>query len=414
VGAEIILAPGEYIVGSDDTCDIIFSDQTVAPHHVQLVVTSTDIIAKPIQQPFFVAGTQVDHTSTPLIPLQIVTLGATHFSIGFTGADWSQLELPPLQTTTSSTAPAATHFNIGKGRHARFLKFYPWGGAGLLLCCMLVVIGQGNTKPIQPSSLISLTPVEQVQRLVNELNFQNLTVTALSNGRIQVQGYVKTVAQRQQLDNTLRSFAGKVEKRLWVSTHLVESANAIVRTLGLRELQITDGGPGTLIVAGYVKDKMIWQRALTILRRDIPSILRMEDQAVETLEKRRKILENMLAQHGLGEKLYLQRDGDQITVEGSLNTQQSQSFHRVAQIFRERYGSNPTLNTNIKQVRSQINLAIRSVSVGSVPYLVTQEGHKYMEGTKLVSGYEIRSIKPDKIILSLNGKETTHYLRSER
>jgi type III secretion system YscD/HrpQ family protein len=406
-GAEMLLRPGEYTIGSDTTCDIIFSDQTIAPHHMRLLVTDTDIIAKPLEQPFFVEGVSVADTNIPLKPLQIVTIGATHFSIGLPGADWSQVQQPPLATTDSDCRAVSSDAS----KRLRLLKLYPWGGAGLLLTCMLVVISQGNTKPIQPSSLVSLTPVEQVQRLVGNLNFPNLEVIPLSNGHIKVQGYVNTSAQQQQLDNTLRPFAGKVEKRLWVRANLVSSANAVVQALGLQELHITDGGPGMLVVAGYVKDEVMWQQALTTLHRDIPSILRINDQRIETLEKRRKTLKDMLTRQGLDKKVYLQQNGDGLTLTGSLSSLEISHANQIMKNFRQRYGVNPTLNSKITQTQTQ--LAIRSVSVGNVPYLVTQEGHKYMEGVTLQNGYKIESIQPDKIILSFNGRETTHYLRSE-
>jgi type III secretion system YscD/HrpQ family protein len=236
---------------------------------------------------------------------------------------------------------------------------------------MLVVIGQGNTKPIQPSSLVSLTPLEQVQGLVENLNFPNLEVIPLSNGRIKVQGYVKTPSQQQQLDNTLRPFAGKVQKRLWVRKNLVDSANAVVRALGLRELNVTDGGPGTLVVAGYVKDDLVWQQALTTLRRDIPSVLHIEDQHIETLEKRRHVLKDMLIRQGLDKKVHIQQDGDELAVIGSLNSLEVSHINRIIQTFRQRYGVNPILNSKINRIQTQAQLVIRSVSVGNIPYLVT-------------------------------------------
>jgi type III secretion system YscD/HrpQ family protein len=408
-GAEMLLGPGEYTIGSDHACDIIFSDQTIAPQHVQLVVTGADIVVKPIEQSIFVAGMPVIDTGAPLKPLQIVTMGSTHFSIGLPDADWSQLQSATFETTTVGSATSLPDTR----KPYRLIKLYPWGGAGLLLCCMLVIIGQGNTKPIQPSSLVSLTPIEQIQRLVDDLNLPNLEVMALSNGRIKVQGYIKTAVQQQQLDNILRPFAGKVEKRLWIRANLVDSVNAVVRALGLRELHVTDGGPGTLVVTGYVRDEVVWQQALATLRRDIPSILRIEDQQIETLQKRRNILKDMLAQQGLDKKLHIQQDSDGLTVAGSLNSLEVSHFNQVAQTFRQRYGVNPMLNTQINQTQKKAQLAIRSVSVGNVPYLVTKEGHKYMEGTTLESGYKITSIKPDRIILSLNGIEKTQYLRSK-
>ena len=38
VGAEILLSDGDYVVGSDDACDVIFSDRFIAPRHAKITL----------------------------------------------------------------------------------------------------------------------------------------------------------------------------------------------------------------------------------------------------------------------------------------------------------------------------------------------------------------------------------------
>ena len=37
-GAEIPLADGEYVIGSDDACDLVLLDQTVAARHLRVSI----------------------------------------------------------------------------------------------------------------------------------------------------------------------------------------------------------------------------------------------------------------------------------------------------------------------------------------------------------------------------------------
>ena len=38
VGAEILLGDGDYVIGSDEGCDVIFNDRFVAPRHAKLTI----------------------------------------------------------------------------------------------------------------------------------------------------------------------------------------------------------------------------------------------------------------------------------------------------------------------------------------------------------------------------------------
>ena len=49
------------------------------------------------------------------------------------------------------------------------------------------------------------------------------------------------------------------------------------------------------------------------------------------------------------------------------------------------------------------NIQLRAVSFGTVPYLITATGDRYMQGS-VVEGWTVEQIAPDKVVLSRNGR----------
>lgn len=423
LGAEILLSPGEYTLGRAGRCDIIVSDQTVALVHAQLTITGTDIVIKPLEQPVLVAGVAINGEGMPLQRLQVVTLGTTHFTLGIETDDWSHLQNQahdPLARSSCSKAtavPSAPRNRLSRTNPRctgmKLIRRYRWGGVALLLCCMLIVINQGNTKPIQPASLDNLTPVERVERIVDQLDLADLQILALENGSVKVQGYVENRAQQQQLDKALRPLAEKVQKRLWIQDHLIDSVSAILGALGLRDLRVNGAGPGVVVVQGYIPDEATWHQALATLRRDMPHIVRIDHQKVETLARRVEILSELLAQQRLNDKLAVKLDTDRVVIRGDLNGEEMLRYRQVIDSFRTEYHDKPLLYSQITQIQDRLYLSIRSVSIGAVPYIVTQEGKKYIEGASLTNGYTLKAIQPGKLVLSRNDMETIYYLRSK-
>lgn len=84
LGAEIILPPGEYLVGSDDSCDIILSEGLVSPRHALVRIvrgpenppqTHADI--RPVDGSVLIDQSPVATDGTPWIPGSPCLLGST-------------------------------------------------------------------------------------------------------------------------------------------------------------------------------------------------------------------------------------------------------------------------------------------------------------------------------------------------
>ena len=82
IGAEIELTEGVYVIGTDDSCDLILSDSSLKARHAALRVSvsgdSVRFSAEPLDGPVFCSSSSFDDESdiAPLFPFQLGLLTA--------------------------------------------------------------------------------------------------------------------------------------------------------------------------------------------------------------------------------------------------------------------------------------------------------------------------------------------------
>ncbi|WP_374212393.1 SctD/MshK family protein [Thiothrix subterranea] len=112
---------------------------------------------------------------------------------------------------------------------------------------------------------------------------------------------------------------------------------------------------------------------------------------------------------GLSSRITATTDGKSVIVNGELTQSEIQKLTGLRQEFIEIQGDGPAIVLNVTDIRDRITLAIRSVSVGKIPFLVAKDGKKYMEGSALGEKYFVKSIKSDHVVLTNNGMEIPFY-----
>lgn len=95
LGAEIELSPGAWVVGRDDSCDIILTDASIEPRHVVFHVSDEDVLqAESLDGPLLGADGQ-PLTDEMLVAGEIYRLGGVLFAWGLTSATedfWAEVE----------------------------------------------------------------------------------------------------------------------------------------------------------------------------------------------------------------------------------------------------------------------------------------------------------------------------------
>lgn len=309
LGAEIALTPGAYVLGTDDSCDLIFEDSSLVARHAVLRVSEapngTQLSLEPLDGPVSFAGSplQQEQSVPPRRPFQIglVTLAWTddasagssawqevedHLSHATTPAPSDTQEQATSQATTlASDAPDAEK-NDGTVRQpdlslesaeqksasapsAPRRSFKNLGRAGALLAVALLGLlsftwNDGNTETSQE---------ERVRELLREAGYEKLGVTGSENG-VTITGRIASDKERGRLLRLAQFLHFPVYLDVTVRSDSADAVRASFNTLGLFP-EVTELPPSAhpgLLVRGYIKNGVLEEQALTEAIRNVPDL----------------------------------------------------------------------------------------------------------------------------------------------
>lgn len=406
-GARTLLKVGEYIVGSGTDCDIILHDDYIAQRHLKIIVNERHLILQPLVQPVYVDSKDIGKNEYKIKHYQVITLGNVHFAIGSVKKPWPSIKNPH----TKHTKKAKSKRNHKKSNNQK--KGLGWLntlvlGAGLLLLANVIYF-KPDVNQLLSQLGFNKAPEENIQQAIDELNLDNINTEKLDNGSLRVTGYVKTHKEEQILLNKLASLDKPVTHRIWVDEQLLEHANYIAQTFNETDIRFSMKEGGMLNASGFVKNADSWRKARTNILSDVDGIADINDKKVNSLAQQQQKLNASIAQESFAERMALHVEDGVIMVDGELTNAEISRWNSIKNEFNNTYGSLPELVERLQSPRSRFTLAIKSVSVGKVPFITSKDDKKYMIGSHLGQGYYVKKITPEKITLQHDELEIPVY-----
>ncbi len=458
-GAEILLTPGRYCIGSGKKCDIVLQDECVEKKHLYVTVREGKITLLPlIEESVWVDGNPLHaNERVEVEPYSVITIGTTQLAIGEPGGNWSSVSFaslkpekstsliaqdkPSEQTDDSTSSGSSIKQNVtlspwlGKATESniygyikksfnpsdlginkpRLRSFGYIFTAAIILTGMTFYIGSSTINKNQNAISKSHQALISATTVIKKLNLDDVNVQHTNDGRIAILGFVNTLSDYTNLSDGLnqnKKTLGDFILKVKIGEQLASSAEQILRVMGFRNLKVEYKPQGAVSVKGYTKDMQKWQEAKKAIKQDIPQITKVYDQRVQTLVDRRQSLLDYLAEKKLNRKLsvFSNTEHESLTVEGLLAPEEYRLWLNVLNKFRKEYGRVPKVLSRVADTRDAVELDIRSVRVSQVPYFITQDGTKYLQGAHLPNGFSVKSIHSDKIVLTKNNTEAIYHL----
>lgn len=93
MGAEMLLGPGDYIIGRSSECDIVLQDESICEKHATVFVSSKGVSIKSLNKMnIFSGGVAIDQEKDSFVNLyQMLKIGTTQFAFGMSGGEWHSL-----------------------------------------------------------------------------------------------------------------------------------------------------------------------------------------------------------------------------------------------------------------------------------------------------------------------------------
>lgn len=424
-GAEIPLGDGQYVIGKDDACDIVLTDSAMAARHLKLHIQNGDMEIVRFDDLVSVDGEEIGQEPTALSHFQVVTIGMTHLSFGLVDEAWPDLTLPEVKCIHTPREEEETGEKIedapeekepdppakkSRTPESRFILMGVGGFLGMICLILLLVsvfTGTDSNQVQKPDIRL-----ESVQEVLKAIGRDGLKVVVGDDNRVSVEGQVETREQKKEIQDALREKYPGVRVKVHSTQEMVESVQDIFNGMGFN-LRARSGGPGQVVLQGYLKKPEERDRILSMVRQDLPSIRKL-DNRILSRDDLDPVFTGLIKGSGLEKKIRFQAHDDYILVSGLGSREDLKQWKRLKEQFHSTHGRNITIKENFRsRVASgagprRLTLPIQGVSLSGIPSVIMTDGTRYFEGGKLKNGYRIISIKPDRIILGVGGQRINY------
>ncbi|WP_263079683.1 type III secretion system inner membrane ring subunit SctD [Endozoicomonas sp. Mp262] len=295
--------------------------------------------------------------------------------------------------------------------------------------------------PDESASVRKTPPLEQARLIKNQLQLPDIKIRQLPDNTLLVTGYTQARSKKEQLLNLFREENLAFRSQVVVMNDMRANADALLKNRGYKKLNIElDNTPGSLVLTGYVVSSDQLDKITDMLKEEIYGLNSVVDQ-VENQTGRVNSLKAMIKEKGLASRVHLIERPEKILIQGLLLDEgQFYKLKEVVNRFTNRFNNqpeviiatrnaqNPQLTFQQPQATDQSNSAnvsdtsgvlvaantpksplqpaitVRGVSMGPIPYVIMEDGGKYLIGAKLDNGFIIEDISLDYLLLS-NGKQ---------
>lgn len=301
-GAEVELASGKSLIGSDEGCDVVLHDVLIAPQHLAVDAGAKALFVEPLGGRVYVSGKRVKDTRQKVEPFTFITLGGTHLVIGPVDGKWPLLsagDVPELEkeapepeaaeeaktgeaaaTTQAGAATAATsgpESGAASPPPKRAVALFGVGFGLLLLTAWLILFNLWKSNQENPAGGDKDDLKTRAEEVLKFHKADSVVKVEAEGGRLFARGYVERSDQRRLIEQDLRSQASGVFPRIWSLEDLAESARSILRLQGL-PLKVTVTPEGRLAISGTTENRDLWNRVKQKLADEIPGVTGVDSQ----------------------------------------------------------------------------------------------------------------------------------------
>lgn len=303
LGAEIELAPGTYVIGTDDSCDIILSDASLASRHAALRIVEEGGEVSVHAQSLDGTVTLGDKPAGEDLPLPT----ASPFRLGMVTAAWSRpsetaenwiavenslraivspakgTPSPAAQPSTAADAPASVDMPFpaerpqpsGAGKEDRTADVPATRrcGAGRVLAAAAAIALVGALCVTYLPAEEVKSPLDTMRSLLDEAGYQKLALSGSGNS-VTVSGRLASDEERGRLFRLAQMLDFPVYFDVVVRSDAADALRASFNTMGLfpEVYELPLSSRPALMVKGYIRNGVLEEQALRNAYRMLPML----------------------------------------------------------------------------------------------------------------------------------------------
>jgi type III secretion system YscD/HrpQ family protein len=424
-GAEVVFGDEKVVIGSGGDSDIVLSDSTIEPHHVEITFSESSAVIKPIEGQVFVDGKIVKEESQEVKAFQFITIGSTHIVFGPSGEPWpsiSAMDAPTLERSDeiasamdqSNISPVENLDDTIKTKPSDLKKIKSkrtWiigissafiFAFALSLLIFLSVFSDDKTPEEQPDF------GKMISNKIREMGLDDTISMEMDGSVFTVSGYADTNAELTILRTDLPKITPKIKIKIYSEEHMIADMHDLMANIPSNP-KIECIKPGIFLISGYVYDKDEWDKIRRRIMVDIPGVIDIQDEVILP-QKATNLARPILTRYKLLGKIVVLPQSDSIVIGGLVASDEEENWKLAKIQFERTFGPDVPI-TNLVKIsdpevikRQYFGSEVDSVSISEngLNWIGFKNGTKYMVGSTLANGYIIKEITPDTITLSKN------------
>lgn len=272
------------------------------------------------------------------------------------------------------------------------------------------------TDPVLAENEKPVPYIVEAENLRTLQNLEDITLKTLPDGSVLLAGYVVDDTTRQAYLDALAEQSIPFNNQIITLDEMQKNAMSTLEMHGYKSLTVSsDTLPGTLILRGYLHTARDLTRIRELLRQEVHGLRTIIDQ-IEFQDTRVRSLRSMLKEKALTQRIKLLDQPGKVVLKGRLiDISQGYQLKEVVRNFREKYGKRPELVVDVTLPAADLAtlqpvINVKSVTIGRDPFVILDNGEKYLKGAKLKNGYILENITLEYLALRLGRERIKYYV----
>lgn len=407
-GVEVDLSATQLLGSNEHKADLVIDDTGVQAEHVNILTSEQGVTLEAIDSQLRIhVNGQLWDESQSLPTLTPIHIGDLVIMIAEQDMQWPK-SIPNFDKPQPAQNPKKeTAKEEAQNSPSSIFKYLTLSA---LTISLLVFFAYTQSHETSNQKTLPILSFEETRELIQADKYPHLLVDWNANQQqLALSGYVEKNSDRSSLLERVEKLNLTYTSEIRTMDEIKAATRFILKNMELATSDIKSGETaGSLIFVTESSNLTGWNRAERILQRDIPGLTSWKLEVPEekpALEQLKELLDDS----SFGNKLVIEDKGERINLIGQLSGPEAREFKVLKQTYMEKFGANPYLVLTAPEVSTEespnLNLNIRAVRLGQVPYFILGNGQKYFKGARLPNGERVASIESNGIYLT-NSQET--------
>jgi type III secretion system YscD/HrpQ family protein len=422
-GSRLTLAIGDYVLGTDDECEVMLAGPRMQGVHARLQFDGDLASITPLEGHVLDAqGKEISETFTLALGMPI-ELGGIWITVDEVDSPWPSTENlipqpspPPAPPTAEQTAARDAEHVSGIVQPAIEQDIQRLRARRILIAAMstlaaiavMGIAGAGwlasRSNPIETQPIAVTDDSKRIEtlnvQLAEAFPGRKIAVSTGAGGVSVVTAYATDKGMADRMQIAIRKLLGTPVTHMYQDDLILQSARSIAqkfRQEGTRAMvKVNEANNGVIVVHGTVVSNTTREELLEAFRAGVPG-LRNTEASLRNSEELPTLLAERMASAGLSKKLQVVSQQPEYTLRGSLSEEDMQRWEALLLEFNGEFGNLLPIRATITLLQRRPPVNIQTVVGGPMPFVITDTGQRISIGGE-ANGHTITAIRDNEVI----------------